>query len=385
MQTAWNFPTQIDFGPGVIKKLGAICRELSINHPLLVCDRFLIEQEFFESLLQDLPKVELFSSFKSNPNDIDIEQGVRYYRDKQCDGVISIGGGSALDCGKTIALMVGQSRPLWDFIDEGVNYKLAIEEKIAPIIAIPTTSGTGSEVGRAAVIVNNQTHAKHLIFHPKMLAKRVLCDPMLTLSVPPNLTAATGMDALAHNLEAYFVPTYHPMADGIALEGIRIIKENLIESYHHGDDLAPRTQMMAAATMGATAFQKGLGLIHALSHPVGGLYDAHHGLLNAIFMPYVMSYNKEMIQEKCVYLARYLNLSHHSFEAVYDWIIDMMQQLSIPDNLKAINIDESKACLIANLAMSDPSASGNPRPLTKQACKEVFLNAVNGQLNQQYP
>jgi alcohol dehydrogenase class IV len=381
MNVTWNYPTHIDFGPGKIDKLPSVCKKLSIAKPLLVCDRFLLEQVWLEEVIQHLPNAKLFSSFKPNPDETNIENGVNFYHDMQCDGVIGLGGGSALDCAKTIGFMVGQSKPLWNFIDEGDNYTQAATEKIAKIIAIPTTSGTGSEVGRASVIVNSQTHNKTLVFHPKMLPTFVICDPNLTLTVPPKLTATTGMDALAHNLEGYFAPIFHPMADGIALEGLRLIKENLTCAYNQGNDIQARTNMMAAATMGAAAFQKGLGLIHALSHPVGGLYDAHHGLLNAIFMPYVLRFNQEYIIEKCAHLARYLDLKTHDFNGVYEWIMQLMEKLSIPTKLNAIGIDESKADLIARLAMKDPSASGNPKPLTVSACKEVFIKAVNGQLN----
>ena len=370
----WNYPTTIYFGQGQIQQLAKLCDEHHMRKPLLVCDQYLLEQVWFKSI--ELMNSVLFSDFKSNPDELSVMRGVNLYHDKGCDSVIAMGGGSALDTAKSVALMVGQSRPIWDFIDEGDNYLRANKKGIAPIIAIPTTAGTGSEVGRAAVIVNSLTHAKHLIFHPKMLATAVILDPDLTLSVPPKLTAATGMDALAHCLEAYLAPGFHPMADGIALEGMRLIKQSLIKAYKNGCDTQARANMMAAATMGGTAFQKGLGLIHALSHPVGGLYDAHHGLLNAVFMPYVLQFNRDVIEEKCELLARYLDLDTHDFNGVYQWVMQLCQQLAIPSNLSELGIDDQRADEIATLAMQDPSAAGNPKPLTVDDCKKVFLMAL---------
>jgi alcohol dehydrogenase class IV len=374
----WNYPTQVLFGPGRVSELYELCSQKKIHNPLVVCDAFLLSQTWYQDHVASLPSKTLFKDFKSNPDEINIGTGVDVYRTNHCDGIIAIGGGSALDCAKTIALMVAQTRPLWDFIDAGDNFKRANSVGIPDIIAIPTTAGTGSEVGRAAVIVNSTSHVKHIIFHPKMLPSCVVCDPCLTLSVPPQLTAASGMDALAHNLEAFFAPAYHPMADGIALEGCRLIKDNLVRAYNSGDDIEARTQMMAAATMGATAFQKGLGLIHALSHPVGGLYDIHHGLLNAIFMPYVLLYNRQAIEQKCEFLTRYIDLKPYGFDSLYQWISQLCQELQIPQKLTEIGIDDSQAQKIAELAMRDPSASGNPRELTVEDCKTVFINAVNG-------
>lgn len=374
MLARWNYPTQIVFGQNATLQLQQGLVSLGSKKPLLVCDEFLLQQPWFKRITP--ADSLLFSQFKANPDELNVAQGVVVYNKNQCDSIVAIGGGSALDTAKTIALMCGQTRPVWDFIDEGDNYLRADSDKIPAIIAIPTTAGTGSEVGRAAVIVNSQTHAKHLIFHPKMLASIVLCSPEVTLSVPQQLTAATGMDALAHCLEAFFAPGFHPMADGIALEGARLIKENLIKAYHDGSDINARTQLMAAATMGGTAFQKGLGLIHALSHPVGGLYDAHHGLLNAIFMPYVLTFNREAIIDKSERLARYLNLTSFNFDGVYQWIVQLNQSLNIPQTLTEIGIDDSKLDLIAELAMQDPSALGNPKPLSQTDCYQVMRQAL---------
>lgn len=374
MLSRWNYPTNIVFGEGAIMQLSNSLQAIGCRKPLFVCDEFLQSLDFFKQLPIDMGVT--FNQFKSNPDDLNVNAGVDCYRKNQCDGVVAIGGGSALDTAKTIALMSGQTRSLWDFIDDGDNYKRADANKIAPIIAIPTTAGTGSDVGRAAMIVNNKTHAKHLIFHPKLMASQVICDPLLTLSMPAHLTAATGMDALAHCLEAYFAPGFHPMADGIALEGARFIKESLVTAYENGKDLTARTNLMAAATMGGCAFQKGLGMIHALSHPVGGLYDVHHGLLNAIFMPSVLVFNRDVIEERCVLLARYLGLSSFDFDGVYEWVSLLNQSLKIPDNLDEIGVDDGKTNLIAELAMQDPSAVGNPKPFTIEDCKYLLRGLI---------
>lgn len=383
-QANWNYPTQMRFGAGRIKELPEVCQSLNIKKPLLVTDPGLAElsmtQYVVQNNIQKKIATTVFCDIKSNPTGENVAQGVKAYHEGQHDGVIAMGGGSALDTGKTIAFMVGQTRSIWDFEDVGDNYLRASEAGIAKIIAIPTTAGTGSEAGRAAVIVDLEAHSKKLIFHPKLMPSVVISDPELTLSLPENLTAATGMDALAHNMEAYFSPGFHPMADGIALEGMRLIKENLITAVTEGKNLEARTMMLAAATMGAAAFQKGLGVIHSLSHPVGALYDAHHGLLNAIFMPYALTFNRDYIEDKCVALASHLQLPNPGFQAIYDWVIDLCHSINIPLSLQAIGVDASRADEVATLAMQDPSTPGNPRPLTHADMKAIFINAVHGKI-----
>lgn len=296
--------------------------------------------------------------------------------------MIALGGGSALDAGKAIALMVGQDRPLWDFEDVGDNWLRVNPAAMAPTIAIPTTAGTGSEVGRASVIVDEGSHSKKIIFHPDMLPKLVIADPKLTQGLPPHITAATGLDAFVHNLEAFCAPGYHPMADGIALEGMRLIKEWLPIAFADGNDLVARSHMLVASSMGATAFQKGLGAVHALAHPLGALFDAHHGLLNAILLPYILVCNRPAIEDKLAHVARCLDLDEYSFDGFFKWLLNFRKELQIPDHLQAIGIDTDQAEQIGRLATQDPSAAGNPVPLSAQQYTEVFIHAVHGELNE---
>jgi len=376
LQANWNYPTRIAFGCGTIKELPAICQSMQIKAPLLVTDSGLAGLAMVQDAINnnnnaDIP-TGLFSDVKPNPDGANLDAGVEAYKQGQHDGIIAFGGGSALDAGKAIALMTGQTRPLWDFEDVGDNWTRVDENGIAPIIAIPTTSGTGSEVGRASVIVDAQQHVKKIIFHPMMLPQRVIADPALTVSLPAHITAATGMDALSHNMEAYCAPGYHPMADGIAIEAIRLIKEWLIIAFNEPDNLEARSHMMAASSMGATAFQKGLGAMHALAHPLGALYDAHHGLLNAIVMPYVLERNRTAIEDKMKHLACCLELEDISFDGVLAFIKDLRQKLDIPDKLQAIGIDDQQTQLIGQMAKADPSAGGNPINLSEQDYADLF-------------
>jgi len=355
-----------------------------MQRPLLVTDAGLSKLPMVKQAIahnqDDATPTGLFFDIKPNPNGANIEDGVKHYLDDSHDGVIALGGGSALDAGKAIALMAGQNRPIWDFEDEGDNWQRVDPAGIAPIIAVPTTSGTGSEVGRASLIVNEATHSKKIIFHPKMLPGIVIADPQLTTGLPTNITAATGMDALSHNLEAYCAPGYHPMADGIALEGMRLIRQWLVTACEQPDNLEARSQMMIASTMGATAFQKGLGAMHALAHPLGAIFDAHHGLLNAILMPYVLIRNREAIDEQMRRLARFLELDGGDFDAVLSFIITLREQIGIPNDLRSIGIDETRLDEIATQALHDPSAGGNPIPLTQPQYAELLSDAINGRL-----
>ena len=298
-----------------------------------------------------------------------------------CDGVIALGGGSGLDVGKAVAFMSGQSLPIWDFEDIGDNWTKANSEKIAPIIAVPTTAGTGSETGRASVILNEKTGVKKIIFHPKFLPSIVILDPVLTLTLPPNITASTGMDALAHNLEAYCAPGYHPMADGIALEGIRLIKEYLLEAVTNGSNIDARMNMITAASMGSTAFQKGLGAIHSLSHPINALNNIHHGLSNAIFMPYVLTFNKDVIENKIIKICKYLDFKDQSFDGFINWILDLRKKLDIPHKLSELIKDEDfQLDRLAKMALADPSTSGNPKKLTMADMKIMYQYSMIGKL-----
>lgn len=381
--TVWHFPTEILFGCQTLNQLSEVCQQIGFTTPLLVIDPFLLQQDAIITQLEVLKQKQVecvvFSDIKSNPSDTQVIAACQLYKQHQLDGVIAIGGGSALDLAKTVALLGMQELPLWELEDVGDNYLKADATKIARIIAIPTTAGTGSEVGRAAVIHDTQEKRKKLIFHPQMLPTRVIADPTLTASLPPKLTAATGMDALAHNLEAFLAPSYHPMADGIALEGMRLVKENLPIAYQDGQNLLARGHMLSASMMGACAFQKGLGVIHSLSHPIGALYDAHHGLLNALLMPHALRFNRDYIQDKSIRLASYLGLKPN-FDALYEWVIDLCKALNLPLSLKAIAIDDTLFDTIIADALVDPSTPSNPRPLTPDNLNALLHEALNGSL-----
>ena len=325
--------------------------------------------------------VNVFSDIVGNPTGTNVYKGVKSYKENNCDGVIAFGGGSGLDVGKAIAFMSGQSLPLWDFEDIGDNWKKADSNKIASIIAVPTTAGTGSETGRASVILNEETGVKNIIFHPKFLPSIVILDPFLTVSLPPKITAATGMDALAHCLEAFCAPGYHPMADGIALEGMRLINKWLLKAYKDGTNIEARMNMLTAASMGSTAFQKVLRAIHSLSHPVNAINNIHHGLSNAIFMPYVLTFNKSKIEEKIIKICDYLELEERTFDGFINWVLDLRKQLSMPHKLSEVikkenfNIDR-----LSEMALADPSTSGNPKKLTLADMKTMYTHSFLGNL-----
>lgn len=381
----WNYPTIIRNGIGRISELPQACRELGMSAPLLVTDSGLVTLPMItnavDSCLQDGLECSVFSQIKSNPTRQNVEDGVSAYKDGKHDGVIAFGGGSALDAAKAIALLVGQDRPLWDFEDVGDNYTRVNVKAMAPVVAIPTTSGTGSEVGRASVITDEVNHIKRIIFHPNMLPEIVILDAALTEGLPAKITAATGMDALSHALEAYCSPYYHPMGDGIALEAIRLLKENLITVTNDGSNLSARAHVMTASTMGATAFQKGLGGMHALAHPLGALYDSHHGLLNAILMPYILVANRSSIEDKIQRLCRYIQLTEDTFDCFITWIISLKKVLNIPHSLGEIGINSEKAELVGKMAFNDAASGGNPILFTHQQYTEIFMSAVNGELN----
>ena len=373
------------FGPGRIAELPAVCKELGIRHPLLVTDPGLRKLPIVDNVLASLRNAGLgdvvFSDIQANPIGKNVVDGVVFYRKSGCDGVIAFGGGSALDVGKTIALMVGQKRPLWDFEDRDDWYTRVDTANIAPTIAVPTTAGTGSEVGRASVILDEQTHVKKIIFHPKMQPAVVISDPELSVGLPARVTAATGMDALAHCLEAYCAPGFHPMADGIALEGMRLVREWLPIAVKDGRNVVARAHMLAAASMGATAFQKGLGAIHSLSHPVGAIYNAHHGETNGVVMPYVLVFNRPAIEEKLTRLARYLGLPDPGFQAVLDWVIALRKEIGIPNTLADLGVKESDLDTLTPMAVDDPSTGGNPRPAGHAEMRQMFTKAIRGDMS----
>jgi alcohol dehydrogenase class IV len=384
MKSNWNYPTIVWTGEDRSADLPEACVVAKIKNPLLVTDKDLFTLPMTIKAINNLKKIfksmSIFSNFLGNPFGKNITEGVELYNKHKCDGVIAFGGGSALDVGKGIAFMCGQTRPLWDFEDVGDYWKRADESKISPIIAIPTTAGTGSETGRASAIINEETGVKKIIFHPKFMPTVVILDPLLTLDLPPRITAATGMDALAHNLEAFCAPGFHPMADGIALEGIRLIKNSLSIAVKDGKNIKARTEMLAAASMGSTAFQKGLGAIHSLSHPVNAQFNVHHGLSNAIFMPYVLTFNKKEISERIVSICDYLGLEK-SFDSFINWIMDLRQEFNIPHKLSDV-VDEEKIDLnkLSRMAFEDPSTSGNPKKLTKEDMKLMYQHSISGKL-----
>ena len=384
MKSNWNYPTNVWVGEGRSSDLIDACNLSKINNPLFVTDKDLISLpmtvEIISNLKNVLGKLDIFSEFTGNPTGKNITEGVKIYNNNSCDGVIAFGGGSALDVGKAIAFMCGQIRPIWDFEDIGDYWKRADETKISPIIALPTTAGTGSETGRASAIINEETGVKKIIFHPKFLPAIVILDPKLTLDLPPRITAATGMDALAHNLEAFCAPGFHPMADGIALEGMRLVKNSLIEAFKNGKNIDARLEMLTAASMGSTAFQKGLGAIHSLSHPVNAQFNVHHGLSNAIFMPYVLTFNKAEISKKIISACDYLGLEK-SFDHFLQWILDLRKEFNIPHKLSEI-VEKEKIDLdkLSEMAYADPSTNGNPKKLTVADMKTLYQHSINGDL-----
>jgi len=380
----WNYPNAMRTGGGRISELPEACRQLGMNAPLLITDEGLAELAMISDAVASCQAAGLncglFSQVKGNPTGENVMAGVEAYRAGNHDGVIAFGGGSGLDAAKAVALMVGQDRPLWDFEDVGDNWSRANADAIAPIVAVPTTAGTGSEVGRASVITDAANQVKKIIFHPKMMPSIVILDPELTVGLPAKITAATGMDALSHNLEALCSPFYHPMAEGIAVEGTRLVKEYLPRAVADGNDMEARTQMIVASSMGATAFQKGLGGMHALAHPLGALYDAHHGLLNAVLMPYVLEANRSEITERIERTARYIGLADSSFDGFLNWVLQMREQLGIPHTLAEIGIDTAQATLVGKMATEDPSAGGNPISFSPEQYTALFCRAVNGEL-----
>ncbi len=380
----WNYPTNIRVGRGRLKELADACQHLGMKNPLLITDPGLASLPMVENALAICRSAGiecgLFSAVQGNPTGRNVEEGVTAFKDGKHDGVIAFGGGSALDAAKAVALMAGQDRPIWDFEDAGDNWTRVNEAGIAPIVALPTTAGTGSEVGRASLIVDEDRRVKKIIFHPRMLPAIVILDPELTVGLPSDLTAATGMDALSHNLEAFCSPFYHPMAAGIATEGIRLVKQYLPRAVADGGDIEARSQMLVAASMGAAAFQKGLGGMHALSHPLGALYDAHHGTLNAILMPYVLIANRSAIDERIERLARCLDLSQPGFNSFLDWILAVRDELGIPNSLASININDGDAELVGRMAVEDPAAGGNPIAFSAEEYSQLFVRAVRGEL-----
>ena len=384
MKINWNYPTSMWVGEDRVEDIPQACKNLRITSPLFVTDRDLINLDMTKKVILEIKKkfknLIIFSNIRGNPTGENVDEGVLEFKKNKCDGVIAFGGGSGLDVGKAIAFMSAQSRPIWDFEDVGDYWKRAEEKKIAPIIAIPTTAGTGSETGRASAIIDKTNNVKKIIFHPKILPSIVILDPVLTIDLPPNLTAATGMDALAHNLEAFCAPGFHPMADGIALEGMRLIKKSLLVAVKNGKDLNARADLLAAASMGSTAFQKGLGAIHSLSHPINAQFNVHHGLSNAIFMPYVLTFNKNLIKNRIVSICDYLSLEKN-FESFLDWILNLRKELNIPHKLSdVVEIEKINLNKLSKMALEDPSTATNPKKMTIDDMKILYEYSLTGKL-----
>jgi alcohol dehydrogenase class IV len=382
--TNWNFPTTIWFGSDRIEDLPAACEQLGIKNPLFVTDEGLVKLEIVATALNTLKKsaisFSVYSDVQGNPTGKNVTAGVEHYRKHGHDGVIAFGGGSAIDAAKTIAFMSGQTESIWDFEDVGDNWSYADVNGIAPIIAIPTTSGTGSEVGRASVILDQENYTKKIIFHPKMLPEIVISDPKLTVGLPPHITAWTGVDAMVHAIEAFCAPGYHPMAEGIAVEAIRLIAKYLPKAFKDGTDIEARGQMLVAASMGATAFQKGLGSVHSVAHQLGAIYNKQHGLLNAIILPYAIAQNKDVIEEKMSYLAKVLDLESLGTDAVIAYLNALRKELNIPNTLAEIDVDNEKAVEIGKMAFKDPSTPSNAKTVDAKDLENLFRAAQSGDL-----
>jgi alcohol dehydrogenase class IV len=380
----WNYPTSIRFGAGRIRELPDACRSLGVQRPLLVTDPALAKLPIVRDSVRACVAAglgcEVYSDLQANPVEENVARGVEVARKGRHDGVIAFGGGSALDTGKAVALMVGQTRPLFDFEDREDWYTRVDVAGMVPVVAVPTTAGTGSEVGRASVITDPTDHTKKIIFHPRMLPAIVIEDPELTLGLPPHVTAATGMDALSHSIEAFCSPLYHPLAEGIAVEGMRLIREWLPVAVADGRNLEARTHMLIASSMGATAFQKGLGAMHSLSHPCGAHLDTHHGLTNAVVMPYVLVWNRSAIEDKMVRLAAFLGLGSQSFDGVLEWVLELRRRIGIPHTLAELGVRPEHAASLAPRALADPSTGTNPLPMTEQDFGELYRNCISGKL-----
>lgn len=380
----WNYPTSYIFGAGQIKSLPGQAASMGMRRPLLVTDPGLAGLDFVQAMVAGLQAAGLaarvFADIKANPTGANVRDGIKAYQAGDHDGAIVVGGGSALDAGKAIALLARQSLDVWDVVDEGDNWSRVDANLVPPIIAVPTTAGTGSEVGRASVITNEEAHAKKIIFHPKMLPGLVVADPELTVGLPAGLTAATGMDALSHNLEAFCAPGYHPMARGIAVEGMRLIKNWLPDAVADGSNIEARSHMLVASSMGATAFQRGLGAMHALAHPLGALYDAHHGTLNAVLMPYVLVANRDAIEDDITELTHALCFKHKGFAPFLDWVLELREELKMPHTLTEIGISDDRADEIGAMAINDPTAATNPILHDAPTYTDILRRSVTGKL-----
>ena len=374
----WSYPTDIKFGAGRIEELESVCKKHAIRRPLFVTDSAIMELANTKNIIKSISRnlnCQVFTDIDSNPTEKNLMSGIKIFQSGNHDGVIAFGGGSSLDIGKLIAFMAPQLRPVWDFEDIDDWWMRADSKNISPIVAVPTTAGTGSEVGRASVLTNSVSKEKKIIFHPKILPSSVICDPVLTLTLPKIITSGTGLDALAHCVEAYCSPSYHPMCQGIALEGIKLVKDNLLMAYENGSNLHARSNMMSAALMGAVAFQKGLGAVHAISHPIGAIYNTHHGLTNAILLPHILEFNRNKIEQKINDLSAYLDINQ-GFDGFLFFVKSLNLALDIPRGLSDLGVLETDIKKIVNGALQDPSKDGNPVKLNSTNLEALILKAM---------
>ena len=379
---SWTYPTNIHFGCGLSSNLAHYCEEAEFHRPMIITDQKLIENSIItpciDSLCNSKISFNIFTDFEENPTDKSVMEGLTVFQKNKNDGLVAIGGGSAIDLAKSVAFMDGQSQPIFNFEDRFDWWKKANKEKIRRVIAIPTTAGTGSEVGRAAVIKDTQDLKKKIIFHPQMMPFIAILDAKLTIGMPAHLTAATGVDALVHNLEALCSTRYHPIADGVAIEGLRLIKNNIEKAFQNGNDLNARCAMLVGSTMGAIAFQKGLGGVHALSHPIGSLFNSHHGLTNAVLLPYVIEYNLPEIHEPLSLVSKYLNLNSEKPKAIISWLLKLRDSLQIPHKLSSLGVNSTHIPALTKMALNDQAAATNPRILNETAITSIYKSSING-------
>jgi alcohol dehydrogenase class IV len=386
----WNYPTEIFCGAGALDTLAERCLLLGMRNPLLVTDPGMLPLEPLALLKAHLQQADItfavFSDIASNPSMADVARGVATFNAGKHDSLIALGGGSAMDAAKGISLSAvdpeGLVRFEWSQIIAHYPSLADFPRLGLPkLIALPTTAGTGSELGREAVLTQSEQNIKRVISHPELLPATVILDPVLTRGLPGALTAATGMDALTHHIEAFCSPLYHPMSSGIAVEGIRLIQQHLTDAHVDGQNIVAREGMLVASAMAAVAFQKGLGGVHALAHPLGARYHKHHGLLNAILLPYVLIANQQAISEDITRLARYLELKQPDFAGFLDWVLGLRKQLGIPHSLGEIGLDAEAAVWVGEQALADISSSDtNACVLDAAAYSQIFRNAVEGVL-----
>ena len=377
----YNFPTTIRFGAEASNELPDYLQKNNLLKPLIVTDPVVVQLDFFKKIIASLQKknisAEIFHDIHKNPVKSDVYKGTDVYDATDRDSIVGIGGGVALDVARAICLRINHREDLFKY-DDLIGGDVFVTNDVPHFVTIPTTAGTGSEVGRSAIIADDITHQKKILFSPKLLAKIVFADPLLTMDLPPFVTAATGMDALTHNMEAYLAKMHHPMCEGIALEGIYLISQSL-ERAVNKPDLESRSNMLIASLMGAVAFQKGLGVVHSLAHPLSALLDTHHGLANAVNIPYGMEFNIAGCEEKFKRIALTLGLKKQTGEAVVDYLFDLNSKINIPHKLSEIGVKPEHIETLADLAIADFAYPNNPKPVSREDFRELYLKALRGE------